>query len=199
MSRRQNPAHAMDRVMGRFRGPVDRWGRGGSSQPGGRGLPHSRSDRLPGRRTRRWTSRGFLKLRPARTVSCGFKASIWSGPTASGSGSINLCGPDCFGQGGGAADRGRPGRLGFNAVRFITDSDWGGALRRRPHDTRQLSAETRPPDFIAEAQAARHLRQSQLNVLTAATRLGDGVRDWKPLLIGKSATYFNPPDRAAKD
>lgn len=131
---------------------------------------------------------GFLRVQGEHLVwTNGVRFRIWG---------ANLCGPDCFPDKEVApliaADL---ARLGFNAVRFHhLDSDWGRSIFDAARDdTRQLSAENldRLDFFIAELKQRGIYANLNLNVLRRY-KAGDGVRDWKLLGIGKSATYFNP-------
>ncbi len=131
---------------------------------------------------------GFLRVQGEHLVwTNGVRFRIWG---------ANLCGPDCFPDKEVApliaADL---ARLGFNAVRFHhLDSDWGRSIFDAARDdTRQLSAENldRLDFFIAELKQCGIYANLNLNVLRRY-KAGDGVRDWKLLGIGKSATYFNP-------
>ena len=131
---------------------------------------------------------GFIRVNGARLVKPdGSRLRFWG---------INLSGPHCFPDKDLAAQTAADfARFGFNVVRFHhMDAEWGARNIFRPDldHTRELNAESldRLDFFVAELKRRGIYTNLNLNV-SRQYRAGDGVRDWKQLGAGKSATYFN--------
>ncbi len=131
---------------------------------------------------------GFLRVKGKHLVEPdGSRFRIWG---------VNVCGPDCFPSKEEArALAGDLARLGVNCVRFHhLDSSWGRSIfDRERNDTRGLDRENldRFDYLVSELKGRGIYSNLNLNVLRKF-KAGDGVRDYKILGIGKSATYFNP-------
>lgn len=131
---------------------------------------------------------GFIKVQGQHLVRPdGKRFRIWG---------VNICGPDCFPEKEQAkrlaADL---ARLGINCVRFHhMDATWGrNPFDPKFNDTRHLDPESMDRlDFLVHELKNRGIYSNiNLNV-SRHFKEGDGVRDYKVLGYGKSATYFNP-------
>ena len=109
---------------------------------------------------------------------------------------VNICSADCFPTHEEAERLADDlARLGINCVRFHhMDSGWGqNIFEQGASDTRHLSAESLERLDYLVAQFKERGIYSNLNLnVSRRFREGDGVRDYKLLGFGKSATYYNP-------
>ncbi|MCF7707969.1 MAG: hypothetical protein K9N52_03605 [Verrucomicrobia bacterium] len=131
---------------------------------------------------------GFIAVLNGRMVKPnGNRFRVWG---------VNIVGPNSFPSHAEAVKTAEHlARMGVNCVRFHgLDSNWGRSIfDEEQDDTRHLDSENleRLDFFIAELKKRGIYSNLNLNVFRRYKE-GDGVRDYKILGLGKSATYFNP-------
>ncbi len=131
---------------------------------------------------------GFIRVEGEHLVGPdGSRFRIWG---------VNMTGPACFPEREDAVRLADDlARMGVNCVRFHgLDSAWGrSAIDYSRDDTQRLDEENldRFDYFVHELKQRGIYSNLNINVFRKY-KPGDGVRDPKPLGLGKSATYFNP-------